>query len=85
MLLKRYRYKLESVILRKLSYFILFVGFVICVSSCSEAAKTNKAEEIRKEQFKKDVIEMALKYNAISNTKIKYGPLRRRGIYTLLI
>jgi hypothetical protein len=54
--------------LRKLSYFIIFVGLVIYVSSCNEGpnkADINKAEEKRWDQFNKDAIEMAIKYNAI--------------------
>jgi len=71
--------------LTKLSYFILFIGFVISVSSCNEApnkAKTNKAEEKRTEQFNKDAIEMALKYNAIYNWEDKLRAIDR-DIYSI--
>jgi len=64
--------------LRKLSYFILFIGFVIPVYSCNETpnkTKTNKTEEIRTEQFNKDAIDMALKYNAIYNCEDKIRAL----------
>jgi hypothetical protein len=57
------------------------------VCSCNEAAnkaKINKAEEKRTEQFKKDAIEMALKYNAISNWEDKIRAIHREwGIYSI--
>lgn len=71
--------------LRKLSYFILFIGIVIYVNSCNEAshkAEINKAEEKRTEQFKKDANEMALKYNAISNCEEKIRAINR-DIYSI--
>jgi hypothetical protein len=66
--------------LRNLFYFILLFGLAIFVSSCniaSNKAKTNKTEKIRTEQFNKDAIDMALKYNAIYNCEDKIRALNR--------
>ena len=73
--------------LRKLSYCFLFLGLVIYVGSCNESAnkaKINKAEEKLKERFNKDAIEMALKYNAISNYEDKIRAIdKERGLYSV--
>lgn len=70
---------------RMLSFAMLFIGLVISVNSCNEALnkpKTNKAENIQTEHFKKDAIDMALKYNAISNVEDKLRALNR-DIYSI--
>lgn len=71
--------------LRKISYYILFIGLVIFVNSCNEAThktKINKAEEKQTLQFKKDAIAMALKYNAISNCEENIRNINR-DIYSI--
>jgi hypothetical protein len=70
---------------RKISYCMLFIGLVISVNSCNEVthkSKINKAEEKQTLQYKKDAIEMALKYNAISNCEENIRDINR-DIYSI--